>query len=851
MLKRWIGATAVLALQTAAAAQENPLANADSLLNQCAAAVAQKDEKTAKQAGERAFDLYKAGTNRAPAQALTGQAHVISVCLIPFEPFMRQGELVEESIALVTQALQIDSMSFGARFILAMNYFNMPAFLGKTDDAAFQFERLIALHGHRKEIGALAVAYLNLGDLFEKQKKHEQARMTWQRGAELFPDHAELKARVQKPRMEEAAVATTPTSKPRSPIPDPRSLPVSPQAQFALRPIVVEAGSYSVEDPRTATSLKRLDVYTAPGGAADMLQVFQMMPGATRATDGSDLYVRGGDPTESPVFIDGARLFHPGTFESLDGSVFGVLDPAVLKNAYFSAGGFSARYGNALSGVLDVETEGRPDVMRWRAGANLATAGGTLYAPIGQKLGAFLSTSATETSAMLHMHGRSDEYGRAPRSAQGIASLVFEPRPGTQLKVVGLSEADDMEVPVDAYGYAGDLRATGETRVAAISGRWLHPGSKAAVRAVASVSERETGFRFGVLDRDRNDRGLSVRFDGDYTPSARLRLRGGIELAALRFTENGIVPATEDLTPGAPVEQLNADARSTEQAGAYVESEVRVAESVALIAGARVDRLPGESANSFDPRLAVAYRAGDWTLRAGAGVYHQGRWRVRYRVPDEGLPAGIATRAHHIALGAQRSSNLRIEAFLKRYDDYVADGTGPQITSGRYLGVDALLRYSLLDRIGGWVSYSLLDATVVLANGDRVRAPNDVTHTFTGVARTSLSDHWDLGTTLRLGTGRPYTPILGGDSIASGRGYAAVYGDITSDRLPNYFRLDTRIMRLQPIAGRVVVCYLEALNVLDHRNVLAYTFDRTYRKRSSVESFFSDRTLVFGVEAQF
>jgi hypothetical protein len=34
----------------------------------------------------------------------------------------------------------------------------------------------------------------------------------------------------------------------------------------------------------------------------------QTGPGATAASEGSDLYVRGGDPSESPVFLDGARL---------------------------------------------------------------------------------------------------------------------------------------------------------------------------------------------------------------------------------------------------------------------------------------------------------------------------------------------------------------------------------------------------------------------------------------------------------------------------------------------------------------------------------------------------------------
>jgi hypothetical protein len=51
--------------------------------------------------------------------------------------------------------------------------------------------------------------------------------------------------------------------------------------------------------------------------------------------------------------------------------------------------------------------------------------------------------------------------------------------------------------------------------------------------------------------------------------------------------------------------------------------------------------------------------------------------------------------------------------------------------------------------------------------------------------------------------------------------------------------------------GGLIVGYLEALNVLDRANVVGYTYDATYRERRPIDSFFGDRTLVFGAEARF
>ena len=48
---------------------------------------------------------------------------------------------------------------------------------------------------------------------------------------------------------------------------------------------------------------------------------------------------------------------------------------------------------------------------------------------------------------------------------------------------------------------------------------------------------------------------------------------------------------------------------------------------------------------ALDPRAAVAYSSGAWTLRAGAGVFHQGAWRRKYQLPDGGTPADWHERA--------------------------------------------------------------------------------------------------------------------------------------------------------------------------------------------------------------
>jgi hypothetical protein len=826
----------------------------------CEAAAESKDEVAMNAAAARAEALAVSIEAEQPVEALVIRAEVLSRCRIPFASFMRQGALVEESNELLERALRMDGSHFGARFILGMNHYHTPAFLGRTDDAIEAFSLVIEQHGDGPD-PRVATAYLFLGELYERTGRRDDAASTWAAGAQRFPEHAGLREKAgsggggeRQPAVDaaelqpDAAVGTT----------NPPLVPGPPR--YDLQPIVVEASGYSMEDSRSATRLRRVDVYTLPGGTADVLQAFQTMPGVTRVNDGADLYVRGGDAAESPIYVDGARLFHPGRFETLNGSVFGVLDPAALRRAYFSSGGFSARYGNALSGIVDIETEGRPLERQWRVGANLTSVGGTLFLPLRSTAGAWGTAMFTSTRPLLALHGRLDEYPETPTSLQGMAALVWEPRRGLEVKGSALVASDATSASISAAGYDGTFRSESDTRLASASIRYVSADGGTGLRLSGGASSHDGGFEFGVLDRYRTDRSATARLDGDLE-RGRLQFRGGLEVARMEARRVGTVPAGEAVAPGSPVEVLDGERDEATHAGLYAEVEARASDHVALIAGLRADELPGETNWTVDPRLAIAYAIEDWTLRLGGGLFSQGRWRTRYELPDGGRPTGLPLRARHLVAGAQRDGTLafRAEAYLKRYMEFgappigvdVVGEPGPAAVAASARGLDVLLQWNGSARLTGWLTYSLIDAEVELADGVRRPSEYDATHTATAVTKIAVGEAWEVGATTRYGSGRPFTPVVGAAEPTAGRPVAPIYGPVHSERYSDYFRVDSRITRLIPMRGGFLVAYLEALNVLDRANVVGYTYDASYRERRPIGSFFGDRTLVFGVEARF
>ncbi|HUP89216.1 MAG TPA: TonB-dependent receptor plug domain-containing protein, partial [Longimicrobiales bacterium] len=582
-LPTWPPAYLITALMLAAGdstvnAQQTPTA-ADSALAACAAATESKNEANANAAADKANQLFDVAlqNNQRVADALTGKARVISQCRIPFAPMMRKAALVEDSNDLLKRALATDSLHFTARFVLASNYFFMPEFLGQTDNAIREFEKLIELFGS-KPIPLLATVRDRLSELYKRKG------------------------------------ATGPTSK---------------AAVYDIAPILVEAGKFSVDDARGSASLKRMDIVTMPGGTADVLQVFQAMPGVTRATEGSDLYVRGGDPAEAPVFVDGARMTYAGAFEGLNGGIFGVLDPNGIKKADFSSGGFSAKFGNALSGVLDITSEGRAESRSWGVGANLVSGSARIRTPLGDKGGIYFTGKGTETSALLWTQGRGDEFPRKPWSVNGMAGATYSPSNNVELKATALTETDDATRTVDVVGYRGPLHASGGTHMALLSARVLNSAGSRSLRSTVSAGRRTTKFELGVLDRDRHDDMVTLRVDGDVTTAKAVRVRTGFEAASMQAIEAGAVPTSDRLAPGSSFRAIDAQTDAS-HVGGYVETEMNAGSHVAFIAGTRADKLPASDSWTIDPRFAIAYRGNGWTLRTGAGLFHQSSWRTGY-----------------------------------------------------------------------------------------------------------------------------------------------------------------------------------------------------------------------------
>ncbi len=149
--------------------------------------------------------------------------------------------------------------------------------------------------------------------------------------------------------------------------------------------LVIEAGEYEglhqqVQMSNVKISMAEVEALPALLGETDLLKAFQLMPGIQSGVEGSTgLYVRGGTPGQTLILLDGATVYNAG-------HLFGFMstfNTDAINSAELFKGGFPARYGGRLAGVLDITMrEGNRKEFEGRGAAGLLASRITVEGPL-------------------------------------------------------------------------------------------------------------------------------------------------------------------------------------------------------------------------------------------------------------------------------------------------------------------------------------------------------------------------------------------------------------------------------------------------------------------------------------
>jgi hypothetical protein len=618
-----------------------------------------------------------------------------------------------------------------------------------------------------------------------------------------------------------------------------------------LQEFVVTPSRYGITEARTSTpaTLTSQELEVLPQLGDDLYRSIARLPGLAADDFTAQFWVRGAPNRELLARFDGLELIEPFHLKDVDGAL-SIIDPRAIQQLALTTGGFTADFGNRLSGVLDMESK-TPSRRRTGLGLSLTGVGAGSEGVLAADRLRWLATARRGyPDVALRVAGRDDEV--EPRYYDVTAKLEYRFAPDHLLSLHALHAGDTLRYRKSSnpsldsnydntYGW---LRWQGRVSPT-MSGEAVL--SRAQLTWQRDADGRMDGLPFSLRDHRRLDV-TALRNDWTLTLGDRALARAGLEVkssdARYRYAlsrQYAAVSAGRQVVLGETINRaLEPDGKAW---GGFVSARVQPVPALVLEPGLRFDRRDYTDDREWGPRLNGAFTLRRATVRAAWGRHSQPQGLHELEIADHEEVFYRAERAEHRIVSVEapfRGTLVRLEVYERRSDhlrprwENVDNGYDlfPEVQSdrvrllprrGRARGIEAMVSSRGGGRLAWNASYALARAEEQLANGWVPRA-RDQRHTWRADVTYSANQRWQISAAWQYHTGWPTTDVVYSlVTLTNGRRVAvAANSDVYGLRLPEYHRLDLRATRRIQLSRSQLRLFLDIFNAYDRVNIIGY-----------------------------
>ena len=226
----------------------------------------------------------------------------------------------------------------------------------------------------------------------------------------------------------------------------------------------------TVQQEVSALSLQSETIGKITGLMPDVLRSVQMLPGVSADNELSAKFdVRGGDENENLVLIDGTQVYDPYHAKEAPNVSIGIFDVDMIKKMDLITGGFSARYGDRMSSVVDIEyREGGRDKVRGQASLSMTDVDALLEGPVGSDGSFIIGARQSYLQYVVKMLNYGPQIHPSYYDVQGVLAYKLSPQDKMLLKFIHAGDTftyDPTTSSSSAYtnpyysgsGYSGSL----------------------------------------------------------------------------------------------------------------------------------------------------------------------------------------------------------------------------------------------------------------------------------------------------------------------------------------------------------------------------------------------------------
>ena len=603
--------------------------------------------------------------------------------------------------------------------------------------------------------------------------------------------------------------------------------------------VVISAGSIEASDKKRATTLLTpIDVYTTAGANGQISSALETLPGVQKVGESEGLFVRGGTGTETKFFMDG-NLVNNYFGNSVPGiKAMDRLNTSLFKGNVFSSGGYSAVYGQALSGVLALESIDLPERNAADFGISPIFASGGIQRVNQEKTHSYgISLGYSNLELMQKILKFNTDFEKAPQSFGGNGNFRIKTSRGGFIKYYGSYDTSSMKLSspnLDDENSSDKINQNGKNTFHSLSYR--EKFGRYTLNLGSSYTYNQNILHFSNVDQNGSSQfNNDIDSKGNYFNAKALIERKLFKISAIRA---GIELNTTKEETWVSIAQKKYEFRD-DITSLFAETDLGISNDLSLKIGARAENSSSINRWNFSPRFAMAYRISkEWTSSLAYGTFFQ---NPESRFFTENYQPNYQ-RADHYIFQVQRAADgrsLRLETYYKKYQDLIKTTTDfyrpiavNNNGSGYAKGVELFWRdKKSLKNIDYWVSYSYLDSKRDYLNYTESLFPNFAAkHTLSVVAKKFVTN-WKTGFNIsyNYNSGRPYYNFVteNGNTVLKNQGFVKDYQAVnfSLNYLPNLGKKDARAF---------TVLVLSINNVLGTKNEFGYNFSSNGLKSRAI-----------------
>ncbi|MBK7106408.1 MAG: TonB-dependent receptor [Ignavibacteriae bacterium] len=683
-----------------------------------------------------------------------------------------------------------------------------------------------------------------------------------------------------------------------------------------LNPISINLQEVTVfsnsSNPSELTQLSNLSLQSErireiSSAMPDILRSVQALPGVVVNNEfKADFNVRGGNQDENLVLVNGTQVYEPYHIKEAANASVGIFNVDLMKKVEIITGGFSAKYGDKMSSVLNIEyREGNKEKYSGAASLSLAFLDGYIEGPISEKSSFIFGVRKSYMEYVLSLIDYEDIKSVKPSfyDLQGVVSYSLTLK--NKLLFEFIHAGDDFSYkPERIYS----TKIENEINTANYFSTLLDVKSKNILSSKTllnfeisyydQIDEENRLFnRFEKINYNDYDSLQTIRLTYDslriktlefkselnYQLNSFYEIQNGFSFQNINYLQNAndfwtyignrnnTNPVIKDTLTriGSYGNEKPIDVSSYKFA-AYLENILSLTNSLTVNFGGRIDYFDINKDLTFSPRINTAYKFEDGTLlKAAWGYFYQSPIYAQLSSSVSSDTNTQSQKSIHYILGLEKQFNfadnyflkLKLETYYKDYSNLISSqfGVFERLTYsrkndaiGNSKGIDlyAILNY---DFFYGWLSYGYMQANENKLNdnyGEYPRYTNQ-THTISIVTNFAFGNNWNLSLKAYYGSGFPYTPKTAVKDEQTGI-WDWKSGEIHSADLPAYKRVDLRISKIFVFDKFRLNSFLDVSNVFNFKNVQRYEFDNPgLSKPSSEEILLWPIIPSFGIRFEF